>query len=571
MADADKLISDYITTRRFAKDKLFKTGEYYLGDMARRLEVPHCQTNLEYCERIIKKLIIDYNYFGEYNSGLINLFLNLHENAHKGSIPDSIKLYDLELKIPGNNQIANILAALNRNTNHYYVTQDDNNKFKRKSYNEQLVQRVKDIEQHLAEQKRLREIELQKRMHEIEEQSRLRDEQRQQEETLFNNTSQNDFLANKEMTEPFPKVKFAHGLDNLRRQSIARMNGIKPVDLHQYQEAARNRQRPMQLQPRTKKNKLGITGMDDLIRVVVNLKNDVKQIRDAQSVESAQDWIERKGYQNLYDVVEEDLDDDGYPEVVVKDKSGKKVIVNGYTTEPSLFPYRRYYYANNPTKAERKNNPWRQYVANNLYKPTYDETGRTLQAIAEEGAEFDDFIGSHNYSKRITPKNRSSYQAFSERCVAPFYKALKYLNYNQIDFKQTQLAGYLWREIVRDPALTHVYGANVLAEVQDQKELAKICKAPEVKEGIENIVVPYLTNPISLFEDIVPVIIDKWREAGYAMGGVEVRDFILASRAIIENKHLPNRAEFEAWKQHTLDTNPEIAQFVEQVAAMHEE
>ena len=54
MADVDKLISDYITTRRFAKDKLFKTGEYYLGDMARRLGVPHCQTNLEYCERIIK-------------------------------------------------------------------------------------------------------------------------------------------------------------------------------------------------------------------------------------------------------------------------------------------------------------------------------------------------------------------------------------------------------------------------------------------------------------------------------------------------------------------------------------
>ena len=177
MADVDKLISDYITTRRFAKDKIFKTGEFYLGDMARKLGVPHSQTNLEYCERIIKKLILDYNYFGEYNSSQINLFLNLYDNAHKGSIPDSIKLYDLELKIPGNNQIANILAALNRNTNHYYVTQDDNNKFKRKTYNEQLDQRVKDIEQQLQQQKLLE----QQRQQELLEQQQQQEQQRQQE------------------------------------------------------------------------------------------------------------------------------------------------------------------------------------------------------------------------------------------------------------------------------------------------------------------------------------------------------------------------------------------------------
>ena len=61
----------------------------------------------------------------------------------------------------------------------------------------------------------------------------------------------------------------------------------------------------------------------------------------------------------------------------------------------------------------------------------------------------------------MKPKNRSSYQAFTARCITPFYKALSYLNHHNVPFKLAQLSAYIWKEIVRNPALTHVYGENV--------------------------------------------------------------------------------------------------------------
>ena len=611
MADIEKLISEYAVSRRIDKDKLFRTGEYYVAEIARKLGLQTTFDKIELCGQIIRKLILDYNYFGEYNSTQINSFLKLYESANNGSIPDKIKLHDLEqtLHNGSNPKIIQIMTVLNRGSKYYYMTQDDTNKFSRKTYNAELQRRVQADEQRLQEieeeqqqiteqiddpilRREQRIAERKKRQQELDEQEEIRRNQQLEEDMQimmqdkqeieeykknhrlqFNEATQNDFLTNKEMAEPFPRVTFANnrGLNELRRQSTARINNIGQVNLQEFQQAQRNRQRNVNLQPRAKKNKLGISGMDDLIRVVVNLKNDVKQIREAQSVESAQNWIARKGYGDLYDVGEEDLDGDGYNEVVVKDKSGKKVIVNGYTTEPSLFPYRNLYYSQNPTKELRKNKPWKDYVKRELYKPTYDETGRAITSIHEDAAQFDERLGNIGYTKRLTPRNRSSYQAFTAKCVAPFYYALRYLNYHNVPFKLAQLSGYLWKEIVRDPALIHVYSENVFTEVQDAKELAKLCKAPEVKEAIEEIVVPYLTQPSTLFENILPVIIDKWRESGFTMTANDVRDFILVSNAAINDEDVPNRDQYPEWKAQKLATTQGLEQYVEEIAHFHEE
>ena len=74
-----------------------------------------------------------------------------------------------------------------------------------------------------------------------------------------------------------------------------------------------------------------------------------------------------------------------------------------------------------------------------------------------------------------------------------------------------------------------------------------------------------------MFNDILPIIIDVWRQNDYTMDGNQVRDFILASRAYVQGVPLPVRANFEAWKTQQLTEHPELRQLVEEIAAMHNE
>ena len=486
--------------------------------------------------QIINELRTNYDYQGEFNTHYIREFL---------------KVYNMDVSDPIDELIQETkLRDLLDDDKKYRVDEQKYKQLINPRYNEAVRQRA------------IIELEPQQ----------LQDNEQQ------NDDEQNNFLANKDTmadTEPFPRLQMlnpAQALQNLRRQSTARIGtNINHVNLQDAINAYQQRRRQVNpnLHPRAKQNKLGITGMDDLVRVVVNLKNDVKQIKEAQSVASAQDWIDRHGYQNLYDVVEEDLDGDNFPEVVVKDKTGKKVIVNGYTTEPSLFPYRREYYSTHPTKESRKNKPWKNFIKTEFYNPTYDATGRGITGISEAAAQFDELITDNGYTRTMKPKNRSTYQVFTSRCIAPFYQALRYLNLH-VPFKLAQLSAYVWKEIVRDPALSYVYGEAVL-QVTDKKELAKLCSKQEVKDAIENIAVPILTQARTIFDNVLPIVIDVWRNHGYNLNGDQVRDFILVARAIMFGEQLPAREAFEAWKVAYLRQHPDIFNDVHQMAAEHDE
>ena len=495
-----------------------------LSEINQLLNLKNRRSNQDNARQIINKLLEHYDYEGEYDTRYIREFLKIYNM----SVTNELDRYIRELKLE------NI-----KNTNDkYHIDEDKYNQLRNPHYTDEVTQHAQNM---------------------------------LQQNQIISDDEQNSFLTDKDMTqtEPFPRVTFVNdAMQRLRRQSTARIGNINHVDLSNARSAIQQRQRALNpnLHPRAKKNKYGITGMDDLIRVVVNLKNDVKQIREAQSVESANDWIQSHGYSDLYNAVEEDLDNDGYNEVVVKDNTGKNVIVNGYTTEPSLFPYRKEYYSKNPTKASRKNNPWKNYIRNEFYHPVFDATGRKVESVAAEATDFENSITNHGYTRTMKPKDRTSYQAFTERCITPFYQALKYLSLRGIPFKLAQLSAYIWKEIVRNPALVHVYGENVFEEVTDAKELAKLCKQREVKDAIERIVVPYISDPKGMFEDISPIIIDLWRQHGFNMSADNVRDFMLVSFALVRKVALPTRAEFETWKVDTLRDNPNLRKHIEDMA-----
>ena len=546
--------------------QIYTVRQKSLSEINRLLNLKNRRSNQDNARQIINELREHYDYDGEYDTRYIREFLKIYNM----SIENELDRYVREIK----------LDNIKNDNDKYHIDEDKYNQLRNPHYSEELkalilAKQADEVTQHAQDI-------LQQNHIDDSEEEQAEQEQISIPETTFDelidetDDEQNNFLTDKDMSqpEPFPRVQFANdAMQRLRRQSTARLGNINTVDLANARNTIQQRQRNINpnLHPRTKKNKYGITGMDDLIRVVVNLKNDVKQIREAQSVESANDWIQSHGYDDLYNVVEEDLDDDGYPEVVVKDNSGKNVIVNGYTTEPSLFPYRKQYYSTHATKASRKNNPWKNYIKNEFYHPVFDATGRTVQSISEDAAQFDDLISSHGYTRNMRPKKHSSYQAFTARCITPFYQALKYLNHHNVPFKLAQLSAYIWKEIVRNPALVHVYGENVLQEVTDAKELTKLCNQREVKDAIENIVVPYISDPKGMFEDILPIVIDQWRQHGFNMSADNVRDFILTSYALVNNVALPNRAEFGNWKVTVIRNNQRVREYVEQIAQLHEE
>lgn len=374
-----------------------------------------------------------------------------------------------------------------------------------------------------------------------------------------------NFLSfNKEMTNKRPVIpnfiNSIEALNDMRNRSYASLDeqGFKKKDLGKaINDMAfyRERMAAIQTPKRTKQNKYGNVGMDDLVKIVSQLKQDVKQIRDTQSIVSANEWINRHGYDDLYEATGKDLDGDGIPEVVVQTKAGKKpVIVNGYTTVPSLFPYRNAYYKEYPTVEKRKEAHkqginFRGFI-NTIYEPKYGETGRDI--ISYDGKHYKDFekhlrAAGIDDKHLIKPKNRSTYQAFVSRCISPIYQAVKYLNGDKLPFTLTEMASVIWNEFALRPAMEYVYGEGVFDVSDNQWKNLRGKRA--VKDAIEELVYGYLVNPIKIAE-FVPTVCEMCNKVDLP---VEKEHMPLVAKATIAimlkevDQLPPDASKFEKW------------------------
>ena len=318
------------------------------------------------------------------------------------------------------------------------------------------------------------------------------------------------------------RSKLITGLGN---QHFAHRNLTNDLDqIHAY--SAFYQDRPSPFPKKEKKQKVGNLGMDQLTEIVLNLNQDVKQIKDAQSLEGAQAWVQKHGPE-LYTVQDADVNGDSIPDIIVKNKEGKNVIVNGYTTGESTYPYRYSYYTQYPTADARKQaradgDTFREYIKG-LYNPQYDDYGIKIQRDqngnpiygSEAGLKFEDQMKRAGYTKIIRPKDKTPYQAFVSGVVKPMYDALKLLN--KLMNKQTnpqlltKVAATMWNQTILLPAMVYVYGENVLKV--DESEWKKLRNKAEVKASILNYVQFYLGDVKRLF-DFIPLFIEVSTKSG---------------------------------------------------------
>lgn len=538
------------------KDPLFVYKIKALRNLNNKLGLSNRISKEDNCKQIVKELIEKYHYVGVYNVDYIREFIKIYTDAFfgeetlEGTIAQ-IKLNDLEQKPEQYNELITIDAP------RYMM---DENGYKRLHNKEYLA----DVERRAKEQYK-QDFEILNMTNDSQD-SEIKDVQSK------------ILPINKDMTEAFPKFAESQLLnsrfDNLRRKSIAtieKLNSLSPQEYNALIEQIHQKRDKRVAVPntKTKKVKFGNVGMNDLIKVVAQLKQDVKQIRDAQSVPSAQAWIERNNYGNVLEAVEEDLDGDNYPEIVVKSKlTNKPVIVNGYTTTPSLFPYRNLYYDKYPTAAARKGKSLRNYLQNEWFNPTYTDDGK-IDNWNQEAQDFNTHLTDRGYTKLLKPNNRTYYQLFTQKCITPFYTALKYLNH-KVPFKLTKLASYIWNQIVINPAFIHIYGEEAIQNLSPE-DVKNLRNRPEIKEAINDIVKQYLTNPYSMFTDILPIIVDIWRREGFTMSAEQVGDFVLVSRAYMSGADAPYRENYETWKAEIIKNNPDnVNQLIADIQEMFE-
>ena len=318
------------------------------------------------------------------------------------------------------------------------------------------------------------------------------------------------------------------------------------------------RQNPLPFAKKEPKQKVGKKGMDELTKIVLEMKQDIKQIRDAQSLEGAKAWVEKHGPE-LYTVSNDDVDNDGIPDVIVKNKDGKNVIVNGYTTGKSTWPYRNAYYTAFPTEEARKEAreegaTFRSFITD-MYQPQYDEWGLKLQSdnpfANEAGEAFEAKMKRSGYKKIIRPHNRTPYQAFVANIVKPIYDVIKYIN-GLLNVKTeptllTKVAADVWNQTILIPAMIYVYGDDIANSTD--AEWKKLRNRKEVKNAILDYVKYYITYTRAQV-DLVPLFIRVCRANGN-MIDEQVEPWVarFLKARLLHEEQIPNTEDEESWVQ----------------------
>lgn len=270
-----------------------------------------------------------------------------------------------------------------------------------------------------------------------------------------------------------------------------------------------------------------------------NHKQDIKRINEAQSINGAKNWINKKGMKGYYTVEAKDIDNDGIKDVLVKDINGQLVIVNGYTVKPSQYPLRSMYYELPPE--ERKDKPFKQWYTDDFYTSFHDGEGMVAYRDQEQANKANKFttIAERKGFNIPKPKDLSPYQLFAKTYISSIYDyAIKKLNLYTEEGKKpnifTQLLSYGWNHWVLKPVLYIIFNqdkdaAEEILKPENSKQLNNLKKQKVFKDLVRSIIADYFSHSDNtngeMLNDLVEVCINLSNQWFEKTGAIKREDY----------------------------------------------
>ena len=145
--------------------------------------------------------------------------------------------------------------------------------------------------------------------------------------------------------------------------------------------------------------------MDSMLNIILTHKKEIQKVPQFSSVKSSNAWLQRHPNSGLR-VQEKDLDGDGSREVVLYNKAGQPVIVNGYKLRANDYPVRRAYWSNHPDPIDREGVNYKHWAQEYVYDVTPDPKNEWIRdvAISKKGQRIKDW----GYRLPVAPVKRDS-------------------------------------------------------------------------------------------------------------------------------------------------------------------
>ena len=145
--------------------------------------------------------------------------------------------------------------------------------------------------------------------------------------------------------------------------------------------------------------------MNSMLNIILTHKKEIQKLPHFSSIESSNDWINRHPNSGLRADVK-DLDGDGTQEVVLYNRAGKPVIVNGYKLRASDYPQRRAYWGTHPKPSDRIGEDYNEWVTNKVYDVQEDPNNMWRRRVRR--TELGDAIKEWGYRMPTAPRKKDS-------------------------------------------------------------------------------------------------------------------------------------------------------------------
>ena len=161
--------------------------------------------------------------------------------------------------------------------------------------------------------------------------------------------------------------------------------------------------------------------IEDMLDIILRHKKEIKKVPQAMYPAGAQKWASRRG---LY-ATETNIDNspDGSKEVVVFDRKGNPMVVNGYMLKPSDYPVRRKYWDTHQTESSRVDEPMTNWLSKSGTVYTYEDDGmfgKKNIKLTPFGEELRDKWDGFRMPTK--PKQQASPYSVFSKLIAPLVK-----------------------------------------------------------------------------------------------------------------------------------------------------